>query len=338
MHIENNVLTMPDGVRFLYSGNHMQFDYLTGKKKVSTTALKTFQKNIKKRNDFCKKRNILYKHVIFPSKPVVLSHKYPELKIKSIINDDFMLDNVIYPLSEYLNTDNPFFKTDTHPTPNGSWQLTKLIASFSKVELSEPSFTKSQIHGDLNKMLNDSTLEHYNKFDGMNNHFLKTWDINNNNTVTGNNEIIRIIKNPLSKTQNRVLIFGDSFFNFNLNEQLSLIFNEVIFIRTPNFLYELVDYLEPDIILSGQVERYIPNCFSDENYKYPLLHTLFCSSVNKPLNTDFATGLNAILSKKDSDEYIRWHNNISANLLKDSALIFEEKKHTHSFRTNEKSL
>lgn len=325
MQIVNNVLSMDDGVKFLYSGNHKQFDYLTGKIKISSECLDIFNKNIAKRSQFCTERNIFYKHIIFPSKPVVLSKAYPELGVESIVSKEFMLDDVLYPLESYLNANQPFFKTDTHPTPEGSWEITKVLASFMGVNLEQPKYKVSSMHGDLNTMLDDPKLESYNKFVGMEKYHYITWDVNNYNTVVGNTEKIRIIKNPFSKTNKRLLVFGDSFFDFNLNEQLALIFNEVIFIRTSHFLYEVVDYIEPDAILSGQVERYVPSGTSDEVYKYPLLHTLLSSAVNSQLNKDFAIALNAVFSPKNSEDYIRWHKNISANLFRDIAISLEKK-------------
>lgn len=323
MKIDNHVLISDTGTKYLYSGKHQQFAYLSGELNLSNEAIDTFKANINKRNAFCDERNILYKHIVFPSKPVVFADKLPSFNLSSIMNEELMLKNVLYPLSEYQNAKPAFFESDTHPTPKGSWEVTKLIAQYVDVDLGIPKYVKAKHIGDLNVMLGSNIAEEFDRFIGLENYFYKTLDVNNYEAVSGNNEKIRIIKNPLAKTNKRVLIFGDSFFNFNLNEQLALLFEEIIFIRTPNFLYEIVDYIKPDMILTGQVERYLVTPISDEQYKYPLLHTLLCSVEGKTINVPFSAALNALFANKNSQDYQRWHSNNSANLFRDVAVSLE---------------
>jgi len=296
---------------------------LTGEIRLSEDAVDIFKKNIKRRSECCIERAIFYRHIVFPSKPVVLAEKILGVNLSPIVSEKLLLDCVMYPIEAYKRADTPFFKTDTHPSPKGSWEISKLLSKLLNVDLGKPKYKNSYLLGDLNKMLGVTELERFEQFVGVEGLHYKVWDVNNFDTVAGNNEKIRIIKNPFAKTSKRVLIFGDSFFNFNLNDQLATIFEEIIFIRTANFLYEIVDYISPDVILSGQVERYLPSPVSDERYKFPLLHTLLSSTSNKALSAEFGSALNAVFSAKESEEYQRWHNNISANLYRDVALELE---------------
>jgi hypothetical protein len=79
------------------------------------------------------------------------------------------------------------------------------------------------------------------------------------------------MRNPYSVYDKRVVIFGDSFFNNNMNIQLSHLFREIVFFRSPVFMKDVVSSINPDIVLTGQAERYLSSCVSDENATNPLI-------------------------------------------------------------------
>ena len=76
--IKNNVLIGQDGWLFLYAGNHKQFDYLTGVLSIDKSNVDNFTDNITKRKEYFNEKNIIYKHIVFPSKPLCKIKYLPE--------------------------------------------------------------------------------------------------------------------------------------------------------------------------------------------------------------------------------------------------------------------
>jgi len=324
MIIKKDILIENCETKFLYSGEHHQFDYLSGKKTVQKESIDNFHLNIAKRKEFCANKNILFMHVVFPCKAVVLAERIKSINVKPIFNDKFINDDVIYPVEVLKKNIGTFLKTDTHTTPFGSWLILQNIIDRLNLKFEdEPSFDKSYILGDLNRMLGIDVKEEYLEFTSFINNPTAIYDVNNYQGLKGNSNRVRILKNVNPIIDKRVLIFGDSFFNYNLNYMLANIFKEVVFFRSPNFLYEIIDYIEPDIILSGQAERYLPAGLSDENYTFPFLNHVTQDYKKHLVPEVFNSALDAIMAKNNSDKYSDWHNNISANLLRDLAISFE---------------
>lgn len=327
MIIKNDILIENGETKFLYSGEHHQFDYLTQKKIVQKQSIDTFHTNITSRKKFCDIRNIPYVHTVFPCKPVILSHEIKSFNITPIYDESYYHKDAIYPDKVLKNNDKCFLKTDTHTTPYGSWLILKNI--LLKLDLDfeyTPEFKESHILGDLNRMLGISTEEEYLEFVSFNGHKTKVYDVNNYPGVKGNTGRIRILKNVNPIIDKRVLIFGDSFFNYNLNFIMANIFKEVIFFRSPHFLYEIVDFIKPDIILTGQAERYLPAGIADSNYAFPFLSYVTNEYRKQNVLGDFNSALDAIMSNKTdktNDRYGKWNSNISANLFRDLAISLE---------------
>lgn len=95
-----------------------------------------------------------------------------------------------------------------------------------------------------------------------------------NGLQAGNYGIIQLVVSPNSKTDRKLLIFGDSFFRSMLSE-LSRYWRSIVFLRTPFFHHEMVSAAAPDDILCGMAERYFlstrPDAERPHFLSYPLM-------------------------------------------------------------------
>ena len=156
--IEKDVIIGKDGVLFLKSGNHFQMDYLTGKKIPLGNSIRHFKKNILGRKTFCKKRNIHYFHVVFPSKPLVMEKCLPDIfiPVKSLYGTYYKMDesSIVYPLGSLKEEEKKsptFLKFDTHNNAKGIVIILNLLLykiNIDRVKLSEISREK-EFTGDL---------------------------------------------------------------------------------------------------------------------------------------------------------------------------------------------
>lgn len=327
MHIENDVLFGLDGWKFLYSGSHDQFDYLLGDKSVPDSSIRKFHENVDNRSDFCSSRNIAFKHVVFPCKPVSCLNKLPsELgDVQSLFSRRHMCESVIYPIDE-SGLDGAFYKTDTHLTSFGGWAvLNRLLLELGVNFNVSPIFRDSKFNGDLNVMLGVKDPEECIVFSGLEGVRSKKLDVNNNSGLVGNTGRVRILRNPFSISEKRVLIFGDSFFNTSISEQLAFLFRDVIYFRSPVFLFDIVDYISPDIIFSGQAERYLSDVREDGSASFPLSAYLDPSFYKAPsVDESFTKALVAQLSfSRAKNYYNSWTNETDAKLYRDLAIRFE---------------
>lgn len=314
--VKNDVLCVDEQWYFLFGGNHSPFDFYTGKKKINKSIIDAFNENIESRNNFCKLNKILYAHIIFPAKAAVMREllisEFPEF---NYIHNEFLNHNsVLYPLDVVSNCDEAFYKTDTHNTPIGSWLILKYLLAFLKIKVDlEPKFIKSSKVGDLTKMYGVSTPEVYQNFVGFNDVKYAGFDKSNRSALIGNTGEMRVIRNFRALLDKRVLIFADSFVNESMLEQMSWIFREVFYIRSSNFIYEIIDFVEPDIILSGQAERYLSSVTADNNREFFFAKYLISDMINYSLlPKGFNRALNAMLSFKNTKNYLDWCSDVDA--------------------------
>lgn len=319
VEIKNNVLQVEGEWLFLYGGNHAPFDYHCGKRTISEATVESFKINIDERTRFCKKNNIPYVHVIFPSKPSVkrdlLKKYFPDF---TCYHNAFLgQQSVLYPEEVLLEKDALFYKTDTHNSPAGSWEILKNIVSHLNVRLGNgPEYVRKEKLGDLAKMAEISELEAYDHFIGLEERQYAGFDQSNRSGLKGNTGEIRIIRNPLAMHDKRVLIFADSFINDNMNEQLSWLFTEVLYIRSANFLYEIIDFVQPDYIISGQAERYLPTVKNDSDRDFFFAQYQINDLVDRnKLPRGFNRALQAMLSNKSSKQYQSWIHDVDEYML-----------------------
>ena len=83
-----------------------------------------------------------------------------------------------------------------------------------------------------------------------------------NGLSAGNDGILDILISRDAVFSKRLLVFGDSFLRQMLT-MLSRFFAEIVFCRTRFFHTEMMELLRPDVVLTGNVERYLSSVPSD---------------------------------------------------------------------------
>lgn len=322
--VSNEVLEGSSKYLFLWGGSQKQFSFLLEKEPIKERSINNFYTNISSREFICNSRGIDFLHVIFPSKPLVKNNFLPSsLKVTSIANKFINHDKVFYPLEELkeLELDSSTFKTlDTHMTDFGYFSLVNKIVKKLNISSNCDIIVKKRYEkfsGDLAKMINSNAtsdeliLDYSIKVDNINQPLFYK-EINNFNSIDGNEGRISISYTLNSCTSKRLVIFGDSFFYDSL-KYLRLYFQEIIFVRTPFLYEELIDLISPDIILTGNAERYccgIPNDFDSGNFFY---YKKYLENYN-PSN-DFVKAFTSILSfKYKNNLYSRYISSIKAEL------------------------
>jgi hypothetical protein len=304
--IENEVLFGGGEYLFLANGGHHVLDFSRGLRQVPPESFVNFETNIQERARHAKNHNIRYLHVITPDKQSVLDKQFPfpnpiclgQLYLEHCSS---ILATTLYPrklLKDlYEEGTQVFFKTDTHLTDAGSIAVTQSI--LQKLEENKhQEFTTELLKclvgvedyiGDLGSKLNPQLAEPKATFTGS---FEQLWF--HNGIVGGNNGIvdIRFTKNP--RTKDRLLFFGDSF-GRELCRFLSIYFGEAVFVRTPYYHIDLVEAIQPSVIVTQNVERYLNYCDLDEHrplfFMYP-----FLSGLNYAPSQAFVEAFSAVCS------------------------------------------
>ena len=287
MKITNEVILGRDGYLFLAGGGHRVFEYISGSIEVPALSIEVFNKNIELREKICADKNIQFIHTISPDKHSVLSNKFPSRYIKSIglmfSNSIGASKNLFIPNEKLkiLSKKYQIFKrTDTHLSDLGSLfyagMLVEQLTKISQVELIE-----KYLSGTLPRAINSSgdlgskiTPQIFSEELVYPDPPINSGKWFHNNLSGGNNGIVDLRFNPDAPFKSRVILFGDSF-GRALSKWLQLWFSEIIFLRTPNFHAEIVDAYCPNIVISQNVERYLPSTLSDidaiDFFSYPNL-------------------------------------------------------------------
>lgn len=316
---KNVLVNNTNGWKFLFSGDHKQFDFLTQESVISEEAINAFNSNVAYRTSLCSELNIQYLHVVFPCKPIVMKNKLPEkfMNINSLFDYFKPNEKTIYPIKELISCEHVFSPNDTHTTPRGSWIILQEILRRFSIEIkNEPCFERASTIGDLNRMLGDLEQEPLDKFIGLENIKYKVLDVTNKMGLRGNSGLIRIIRNPNAVYGKTLLIFGDSFFNNNLNSQLACFFENIIFFRSPIIIEHVVRTIQPDYLLTGQAERYLSSSLTDKGATDPMIKYMngnFYEASKVP--KAFYIALDAIFSRHtNSARYEHWTNIIDEKL------------------------
>jgi hypothetical protein len=169
-------------------------------------------------------------------------------------------------------------------------RLTGLDCSSHIASLLTKINQESRVSGDLGSKLTPavSSLELSMRY---------TWAAEHlSNNYLGNNGIADIWTSQIALFNKRIIVFGDSFLRA-MGPILSFFFKEILFLRTPYFHTEMVEQMQPDYILTGNVERYLTNVLSDQDrppfFLFPYLQEPK-SDYQPP--ADFVAALSAILS------------------------------------------
>lgn len=271
----NNSLLTKNGVAFLIEGNHAVLNFVIGKQKVSQKSLDNFFDNIINRYNFCNTLNIPYNHIIFPDKQSVLIDEFPfiteiclgEYYLKNI-NKQLLNDKIIYPLNLLRHRHNEhkdvFMPLDTHMSEYGSLSvidtiLKKLGLDNTLVDnlFSLPTISK-KTKGDIGKFFDNVPAKEVNYINiNWNYYHFKSKSLFNDG-------LYDILMNKDAVYKKTLLLFGDSFFRIML-PHLSYFFQTIICLRTRYLHKEMVISIKPDIVLTGNVERYLSFVDTDNN-------------------------------------------------------------------------
>lgn len=303
--IKNNVLFGIEGWLFLYQGGQRQFDYLLGVEKVTKKSIENFISNIISRQEYFSHKDIQYKHIVFPSKPIVKKDKLPENfnMIKSLFltyySDELIKENVIYPLDNLKRMEvshETFQKYNTHNTNYGYLEIVNtILENLSMEAINENSFSSFEkyVGGDLCNMLGskDTNREEFIKLG-----LTKDYIISNRSFLPGNTNEVIILHNENALTKKRVIIFGDSFFKGTL-KFLQLCFYDILYIRSTFIHKDIIENFLPDIVLTGNAERYLSYVSSDIKANN-FLFALYGDPRFKP-DEEYVNALRACMSFKN---------------------------------------
>lgn len=310
--IQDDVLLTKNGISFLIGGNHSVLDYITERATPSIESFDNFKLNIARRAYLSNLAKCQYLHVIFPDKQSVLSAEFPiktacRLGDKYIehISPDGLGKFVLYPANLIKDAlgQQSYERHDTHLSDSGSLVVLSKILDALGIKVSQ---SLKVIHECIN-LKRKSTGDLGNRFSPPLTQETLALNPNWNHSKFGSNGLsnngqIDIYFSPDSTTDKKVLIFGDSFFRLML-PQLSKIFRQVVFLRTPYFHAEMVELVRPDVVLTGNAERYLANVSSDLNAPAFQMYAYTHNSNSKPsslfLNAFRAvTSPNSVSSKK----------------------------------------
>lgn len=307
-NIQNNVLTGLDRYLFLHEGNYNQFSFLTGNSKPSKDSKENFIYNLRSRRLFAESQKIPYLHVIFPCKPLVAKDKIPKAYrdgIKSLFLSSYatLLDGrnpikerVLYPLAALLRVqiqEDAYWRNDTHINAAGQISIYHEIGKYIPyLSTTFPQFRLVDMprSGDLSLMMGSKTQEMSRCFAWMG----ECLDYSNTRDLAGNTGDIVIRFNPLSKSEKRLAIVGDSFIKTMLH-LFSQDFRTVMYVRGPYFQPEMIERFCPDALVTSETERYLAGVDSDRNGK-SLYPKILKPEKNYKPNSDFKEALEAQMS------------------------------------------
>jgi hypothetical protein len=268
--IESEVLITTSGVAFLVGGNHEPLKHATGELRPSVGSLRSFSENIESRASHTEARGIPYAHVVFPDKQSVLVDEFPfepVVRLGGIYHDhasSVAAAHIIYPAADLQAVDGSCMPLDSHLSDTGSWVVLRHMleavgvdapAALTAIErrITRPRRWPGDLGGKLKPQLFQEVL-----------HLDPDWEFTELNSGGGFNDgMIDILFSPDAPVDRTVLLFGDSFFRMML-KHLSGVFTRVICLRTRFYHREMVELIEPDIVFTGNAERYLSHVDSDD--------------------------------------------------------------------------
>lgn len=206
--------------------------------------------------------------------------------------------HVIYPVEELRALDREaFLRIDTHLSDDGSLEVLRILSERLDLEVgSALAHVQTRINrkvtssGDLGSKLVPEVFQEFLRLD-------PDWTMHLFRGPTMFNEgVFDICINKSAPVDKTLLIFGDSFFRLMI-PCMSAVFSRIVFLRTRYFHREMVTAIEPDIVLSGNAERYLSSVSNDRNavpfFLYPYLR-----SGEGPMETALRDAYRAMLSPR----------------------------------------
>jgi len=278
-----------NGNVFLLGGAHKIKNFVRGEVVPTDSSVKNFYNNITSRAEYCLQKDIQYAHIIFPDKHVILVKDFPYkqkytladyylAKKSSIIANERGL-SIIYPKKELIARNDlgglnnaVTIKGDSHLSDAGYLVIVQKLLDVLEPEKQEHymAFLLEQNKHQFKEVKWSGDLAI--KFDPpptttrlIYKHMHDSQPIDNG--VMSNDGLVRFWSNKSALSKKTILIFSDSYFNF-IARYLSLIYSKVYFCRTRFMHNEVVDEISPDIVLTGNAERYLSLVSSDNKASY----------------------------------------------------------------------
>ncbi len=267
---EGEVLLTRDNVAFLIGGNHAVLKFATGELRPSAKSLAAFRANIVSRVALAQNIRCPYLHVIFPDKHSVLSNAFPITPLHRL-GDAYMAQlgpalkaHVLWPADQLkLETENPYLPLDTHMTDLGSLAVLRMMLQAIGMEANVAlDRIRSRIvrpqrwQGDLGSKFDPPLFQEGLVLE-------PDWPQKKFRSSGGFNDgMVDVVFNTEALADKTVLLLGDSFFRMML-DHLSAVFSRVICLRTRFLHPEMITLIKPDIIFTGNAERYLSNVIPD---------------------------------------------------------------------------
>lgn len=320
--IENNVLFGEDDWLFLWHGGQAQFDYLTGIISPSPKSVQSFVANLESRRVICDAHGVQNVHVVYPSKPVVMTRFLPEgirSGVQSLFEHHYShalnpeATTVLYPrqaLIEASMTDQVFSRQDSHMTHIGNAIVAqKILYSFGNdhnIQACMKAETRPR-RGDLADMVKIHTRLPETHLTPRQDSF-KILD--NRIFLPSNTDNIVIAHNPRAASSRRLLALGDSFLRDAISPLLTF-YRDILFVRSELFQPDLLDSFAPDDVVTANAERYLSKVNLDSAGESVVMR---CHGREdyKP-TAEFTTALQAQLSARNYPTvYDKWAARIAA--------------------------
>lgn len=307
LDISNGVVSMKDGTMFLRQKDkgQNQFSYFLNEKNISNESINIYKNNLENNIIYCKKKGIIYFHIVFPAKACIYSDEFKKigLDISPIFNEHHKSKYVYYPRGE-LNKKH-CIKDDTHYSFLGYYHIVSHLMSKIGFDIKKYSYCTSIIFrkGDLSLMNNSLGAESVCLDDFYMDNNIKRYSIRA--ALSGNSGEIDIFVNTKAPFKKRVLVFGDSFF-LKCLDILSYFFEEIIYLRIPFIIKDIANIISPDVVLTGNAERYLVDVPSSELHTPYFLNFISHKFDSKKLDLDSINTLNAIFSGRYSTQYLSW--------------------------------
>ncbi|GAA0808913.1 hypothetical protein [Psychrobacter piscatorii] len=260
-----------------------------------------FQNNMAHNLAIAKRDNFDYKHIVFPAKPIIYKEHFKSIGINlnSIFSQSFHHPDVIYP---NLSIED-YHLQDTQINDAGSFKvISKVLENLGYPALPNLIFTDDKKLGDLTIMLGKDDFENIKVVSGFTDMLFEPREFTFGAALKGNTGDIKILVNPKALYKRRLVLFGDSFFEFSLRVYSGL-FNEVIYLRKPYIIDDIMRILEPAVVLTANTERYlysVPDCNKDKPWFMNYLSRKFKSDL---LSDESRNAFEAMFSGKKSKVY-----------------------------------
>ena len=300
--IENDVIVGREGHLFLAQGGHDVLDVAVRNKDVKDDSFNHCAANLSRRATLARASGTKFLHVIYPDKQSVLSDFYvtPDplrLGHDFIQKHSSLSEMILYPLETLRReAERSYMRCDTHLSDFGSIavvaEIVEALTGDDQTEtrkLLNAKLSVSRDHmGDLGSKLKPQR-SHVELFLPV---FWPTRWFHNDMTG-GNNGLtdLRFSFEPIY--DKRLLFFGDSF-GREACKLLSFFFKEIVFARTPYFHDEIFHAIQPDYVVSENVERYLDSCSLDRHRPWYTLFPMLGPNEYAPPKT-FTRAFSAVL-------------------------------------------